>query len=165
MAEASRRAARRGPDADRQRAWFLASGVERLPAELAGIADRVTVRFPWGSLLRGALGLDAAVTSSIARLVAPGGRLELTLSVVGRDAAAVTGLAGDPDPGARTRMAVAFGEHRLEFEDIRPLAPGDLATLHSSWARRLRAGADRPAWRVTFTRPASAAARPAAPVG
>jgi hypothetical protein len=28
----------------------------------------------------------------------------------------------------------------------------ELATLHTSWARRLRAGGDRPAWRVTFTR-------------
>ena len=84
MAEASLRVARRrvGLDVEPDRAWFLAAGVERLPEALDCLGDRVTVRFPWGSLLRGALGLDAAVTDSIARLVAPGGRLELTLSVV-----------------------------------------------------------------------------------
>ena len=38
---------------------------------------------------------------------------------------------------------------------IRPLTSKDLATLHSSWSRRLRVGDDRPAWRVTFTRPPS----------
>jgi 16S rRNA (adenine(1408)-N(1))-methyltransferase len=159
MAEASRRAARRRPDATAQRALFLAAGVEGLPSELDGIADRVTVRFPWGSLLRGALGLDAAVTAAIARLVAPGGRLELTISVVGRDADAVTGLDGELDDAARKRLASAFAAHGLELVELRPLAPADLATLHSTWARRLRAGADRPAWRATFDR------RPAGAVG
>jgi hypothetical protein len=152
MVEASRRVARRSPNAVTRRAGFLAAGVERLPPELAGIADRVTARFPWGSLLRGALGLDPSVTGSIARLVAPAGRLELTLSVVGRDAQAVTGLAGDLDPDARMRMLAAFAERGLELDEIRAVTSAELATLHSSWARRLRAGDDRPAWRVTFTR-------------
>jgi len=54
MAEASRRADRRGPS----NALFLAAGVETLPASpLTGSADLVTVMFPWGSLLRGVLGL------------------------------------------------------------------------------------------------------------
>jgi hypothetical protein len=156
MAEASRRAARRDPDPATRRAWFLAVGVERLPPELAGMADRVTVRFPWASLLRGALGLDPDVTGSIARLVAPGGRLELTLSVAGRDAPAVTGLAGDLDATARARMAAAFAAHGLELVAIHPVATADLATLHSTWARRLRAGSERPAWRVAFARPGRA---------
>jgi SAM-dependent methyltransferase len=156
MAEASRRAARRDPDPATRRAWFLAVGVERLPPELAGIADRVTVRFPWASLLRGALGLDPDVTGSIARLVAPGGRLELTLSVAGRDARAVTGLAGAVDAAARARMVAAFAAHGLELVAIHPVTTADLATLHSTWARRLRAGGDRPAWRVAFARPVRA---------
>lgn len=155
MAEASLRVARRrvGMDVEPDRAWFLAAGVERLPEALDSLGDRVTVRFPWGSLLRGALGLDAAVTDSIARLVAPGGRLELTLSVVGRDAPIKTGLAAGPGEAARTSMVTAFADHGLELDEIRELTADDLATLHSAWARRLRAGGDRPAWRVAFTRP------------
>ena len=84
-AEASRRVARRAPSADDRRAWFVAAGVETLPAGLTGLADLVTVHFPWGSLLRGVLGVDSGVAASIARLVAPGGRLEITLSLVARD--------------------------------------------------------------------------------
>jgi len=163
MAEASRRAARREPDLEARRAWFVAAGVERMPPELSGLADRVTVRFPWGSLLRGALGLDAEVTAAIARLVAPGGRLELTLSVVGRDAA-VTGLEGDLDRDAREGMTAAFAAHGLRLVDIRPVTPDDLAELHSTWARRLRAGTDRPAWRATFER-RPVGRRPSGPVG
>ena len=156
MAEASRRAARRDPDPTTRRAWFLAAGVERLPSELAGIADRVTIRLPWASLLRGALGLDPVVTDSIACLVAPGGRLELTLSVARRDAPAVTGLAGDIDAAAWARMTTAFAAHGLELVEMHPVTTAELATLHSTWARRLRAGGDRPVWRVAFARPVKA---------
>ena len=155
MAEVSRHAARRH-DAGARRAWFLAAGVERLPPELAGLADRVTVRFPWGSLLRGALGLDPVVTASIAGLVAPGGRLEITVSVIRRDATAVTGLDGAFDDAARARMATAFAVHGLQLDEARPLTAADLATLHSTWARRLGAGGDRSAWHVSFARPCGA---------
>lgn len=164
MADASRRAARREADVASRRAWFLAAGIERLPAELSDLADRVTVRFPWGSLLRGALGLDPDGTAAIARLVAPGGRLELTVSVVGRDTDAVTGLGGDLDRDARGRMTAAFAACGLELVELRPLTPEDVATLHSTWARRLRAATDRPAWRATFHRP-PAEPRPSGAVG
>jgi len=152
MAEASRRATRRQPSVTVQRAWFVAGGVEDLPAELAGIANRVTVRFPWGSLLRGALGLEPRATEAIARLVGTGGRLELTLSVTGRDGRSVTGLAGDLGPGDLARMATVFGSFGLELDELRPVSRADLIELHSSWARRLRVGLERPAWRATFTR-------------
>ena len=47
--------------------------------------DLVTVTFPWGSLLRGVLGLDGCVLAGIAALPAPGGRLEILASVVPSD--------------------------------------------------------------------------------
>ena len=84
MAERSRRAAAASAKGGHPNAVFLASGVELLPPELDGIADRVTVRFPWGSLLRGAIGADPAVSASIARLVSPVGTLELAVSMTSR---------------------------------------------------------------------------------
>ncbi len=152
MAEASRRVARRASPPGPPRVWFVAAGIDRLPADLDGIADRVTVRFPWGSLLRGALGLDPGTTDSIARLVAPAGRLELTLSVTGRDGRSATGLQAGLGPTDLERMAAAFDGLGLDLVELRPLRPADLDGLHSSWARRLRAGLDRPAWRATFVR-------------
>ncbi len=73
-------------------------GVEQLPAELAGLASLVTVHFPWGSLLRAAVGEDADGAAGIARLVAPGGRLRLLVSAAERDANG--GGVVDLDPGA-----------------------------------------------------------------
>ncbi len=157
MAEASRRAAH--PRDGLRNACFVASGVEQLPGELDGIADRVTVLFPWGSLLGGALGEDAAVAASVARLVKVGGELELTLSLVGRD----RGTRGDGSAfGAAhiDRIRSAFGSLGLDLAGACRLTAADIAGLPSSWARRLAAGdRDRPVWRITLIR------RPARPLG
>lgn len=151
MAEASRRAAAPASRPALPNARFVASGVAELPCELDGIADRVTVRFPWGSLLRGALGHDLAVAASIARLVAGGGRLDLTFSLVERDrsTAGVDGFG----PADLERMVTAFAALGLELVEARRLFPDEVAALRSTWARRLGAGrADRPIWRASFTR-------------
>ena len=150
-AEASRRVARRARSADERRAWFVAAGVEALPAGLTGLADLVTVHFPWGSLLRGVLGVDSGVAASIARLVAPGGRLEITLSLVARDR---HDIAGDAFGAADIeRMTTTFATLGLTRTEARLLSAVEVAAIPSTWARRLRAGdarAARPVWQVTF---------------
>lgn len=178
MAERSRRAAAAAAKGGHPNAVFIASGVELLPAELDGIADRVTVRFPWGSLLRGAIGVDRAVSGSIARLVGPAGTLELALSIVEHDrlgvrdpgtdeppggvALSTTGAATDAafarlgrpfDDGDIERIRSVFGDLGLRLVGVEPMSREAVAACGSSWARRLRVGRDRPAWRVRLTRP------------
>ena len=124
-AEASRRVARRARSADDRRTWFVAAGVEALPAALTGLADLVTVRFPWGSLLRGVLGVDTGVAASIARLVAPGGHLEITLSLVERDR---HDTAGDAFGAADIeRMTASFGALGLILTEARRLSAAEVA--------------------------------------
>ena len=146
MAEASRRAARRPPKGGLPNAVFVAAGVEMLPHELAGRADLVTVRFPWGSLLRGALGLDVPAAAAIARLVAPTGALEMAVSVQDRDAVGPGRSAGPFGDRDIERIRRAYAGLGLELCDVRPLGLEDLTDLHSSWARRLRVDRDRVAW-------------------
>ena len=151
MAEASRRAATPAARPSVPNVLFIATGVDQLPCELDGIADRVTVRFPWGSLLRGALGRDAAVAASIARLVAPGGRLDTTLSIVERDRPAGDG--GALGPADLERMTTSFAALGLELVEVRRLTADDVAAIRSTWAQRLAAGrSDRPVWRASFAR-------------
>ncbi|HEX7471614.1 MAG TPA: class I SAM-dependent methyltransferase [Candidatus Limnocylindrales bacterium] len=194
MGDRSRRAAATPVKGGHPNAVFVASGVELLPAGLDGIADRVTVRFPWGSLLRGAIGVDVAVSASIARLVSPAGTIELALSIVehdrlgARDAAAdaatdaeatteaeaaPASAAAEPGPLPRSsaradpafarlgrpfdegdveRIRAVFGALGLRFVDVEPMTPAAVAGYGSSWARRLRVGRDRPAWRVRLAR-------------
>jgi 16S rRNA (adenine(1408)-N(1))-methyltransferase len=174
LADQSRRAAAAPTKGGHPNAAFIASGVELLPPELDGIADRLTVRFPWGSLLRGAIAVDPVVSASIARLVAPGGSLELAVSIVehdrlgARDAAAkadAVTASGDRDPGAAldrlgrpfdeadlARIEMVFGGLGLGLVDVAPMTREAVAAYGSSWARRLRVGLDRPAWRVRLAR-------------
>jgi 16S rRNA (adenine(1408)-N(1))-methyltransferase len=173
MAERSRRAAAAPAKGGYPNALFVASGVELLPPELDGIADRVTVRFPWGSLLRGAIGVDTAVSGSIARLVGPTGTLELALSIVEHDRLGVRDPGAEGAPDATTDAAFArlgrpfdesdierirsvFGELGLHLAGVEPMDRAAVAAFGSSWARRLRVGRDRPAWRVRLARIASA---------
>jgi 16S rRNA (adenine(1408)-N(1))-methyltransferase len=131
---------------------FVAAGVEMLPHELVGLADLVTVRFPWGSLLRGALGLDASSAAAVARLVAPAGALEMTVSVQDRDAVGLGRPAGPFGDRDIERIRRAYTRLELELCDVRPLGLEDLTDLHSSWARRLRFDRDRCAWSLRLER-------------
>ena len=134
MAEVSRRAARPNRKGGLDNVRFVLAAAEALPPELAGRAALVTVLFPWGSLLRGCLGLDEAVASGLAGLVASGGVLELLLAPADRDR-----LAGVPTTeGAIIDAATrSFASHGLEVVVARAASPAEVAATGSSWARRL----------------------------
>ena len=148
MAEASRRADRRGP----RNAVFLAAGAASLAGTiLAGRVDLVTVTFPWGSLLRGVLGLDPLALAGVAALVAPGGRVEVLASVVPKDQ--VDGIA-TLDPGWEPQICRRWAEVGLDLVSLCPATPAEIAASRSSWARRLGSARDtRPVWRLELCRP------------
>ena len=134
MAEASRRAARSARKGGLDNARFVLAAAESLPPALAGRASLVTVLFPWGSLLRGCLGLDDAVACGVAGLVAPGGVLELLLAPAERDRLA--GIPTSPD-AIINAAAGAFARHGLDVLVARVATPAEIAATGSSWARRL----------------------------
>ena len=148
MAESSRRAARRGPT----NAVFLGTGAEALAeGVLVARADLVTVTFPWGSLLRGVLGLDEAALAGVAAVVAPGGRVEVLASVVPSDR--VEGLA-TLDACHEPAVRRAWARSGLHLVAMRPATPAEIDRSGSTWARRLRADRDaRPVWRLDLCRP------------
>ena len=151
MAEASRRAARPARKGGLPNALFVAGAAETPPAELCGIADTVTVWFPWGSLLRGVLGLDDAAVGGLAALVRPeGGRVEALVSVTAHDR--LDGLASLDGP-AIGRLAAAHGRFGLALVSVAPATAEEVRASRSSWGRRLlAAGSDRPVWRLSLRR-------------
>jgi 16S rRNA (adenine(1408)-N(1))-methyltransferase len=140
MAEASRRASGPARKGGLENAQFVLAAAETPPAPLHGVADLVTVRFPWGSLLRGVVGNDAAVAAGVASLVAAAGTLDIMLAPSGRD-----GLAGvpvDPD-GLADAVTRAFSPHGLRLTACSAATSEEIRATHSSWARRLGAERER----------------------
>jgi hypothetical protein len=122
---------RRAPE----NALFLVTNVLALPEELTRIATRLTINFPWGSLLTGLLD-DPAFCARLARLARPGAMLEV---VVNGGALAEAGW--ELEAGvARIRSNLRAAGFALQA----PLVWGS-AELHAyptTWARRLAFGRD-----------------------
>jgi 16S rRNA (adenine(1408)-N(1))-methyltransferase len=152
MAQASRRAAASPRRGGLPNALFVVAAAEALPAELDGLADAVTVHFPWGSLLRGLLGADPAVMAGLTRVMRPGATLSLLLSSTDRDRGA--GVAPLEEPAVRA-LATDYAGWGLAVTGARPATAADVAAAHSTWGKRLGAGARRPAWllRARLDRP------------
>jgi 16S rRNA (adenine(1408)-N(1))-methyltransferase len=156
MTDASRRAARRGPT----NALFFAAGAEELHATpLAERAGLVTISFPWGSLLRGVLGLDPAVLAGVAALPCNDTTVEVLASVVPDDhVAGLDRLDATLEPSIR----VAWQAAGLELCSMRRATAAEIEASGSSWARRLRtaqrasghpaAEEVRPVWRLVGRR-------------
>jgi 16S rRNA (adenine(1408)-N(1))-methyltransferase len=143
MAAASRRAARRPERGGLPNALFVVAAAEALPPELDGLADRVTVHFPWGSLLRGLLAADPQVMAGLVRVMRHGATLSLLVSSTARDRGAGV---GPVDERALAALAVDYGLHGLAVTGVRPATPADVAAARSTWGKRLGAGTRRPAW-------------------
>jgi 16S rRNA (adenine(1408)-N(1))-methyltransferase len=111
---------------------------------LHGLADSMTVHFPWASLLRGVLGHDDAVLAGLAQMLAPGAEATALVSVLPRD-----GVPAVPAAGA---LARDFARHGLELAALRPATAAEIAASGSSWAKRLRAGRERPVTLLRFRR-------------
>ena len=111
---------------------FVVARLEDSPCELDGAADRITVTFPWGSLLRGLVHADPAVLRPLARMARPGAQVEVLLSVEDRDAASGVATA-DVDRVARRRAE--FLDAGLALAGVRAAVTSDLAG--TTWGKRL----------------------------
>ena len=105
----------------------------------------MTINFPWASLLRGVLGHDDVVLAGVARLLASGASASALVSVLPRD-----GVPAIPEAAV---LARAYERHGLHLAAARPATAAEVAASGSSWAKRLRAGRERPVTLLRFTRP------------
>jgi 16S rRNA (adenine(1408)-N(1))-methyltransferase len=133
-------------------ALYIHAIAEVLPYELNRIANRVTVHFPWGSLLSALVQPDLTVLRGIRRICVEGATLEITL---GYD------LSAEPGEMQRLklpRLTPEYLEGRLRdayqragFCDFcwEKLDKASLKALSTSWAKRLAYGKDRVFYRIT----------------
>ena len=124
------------------------AAAETPPPELIGLADEVRILFPWGSLLRGVLGVDERVARGIASLARSGGRVSAIVSVTTRDG--LDGIAS-LEPYELGGIAEAARRTGLRMTGTRQLDAEAVRATRSTWGRRLLSGAaTRSIWRLEF---------------
>lgn len=140
MAESANRAIRR----KLANLVYVQAAVERLPAALSGQADRITVNFPWGSLLRALAVPEVPMLAAIAALGRAGAAVTLLVNMSTFDDAGYCAKLGLPCPPVfadeqRTRSA-------YEHAGLRVLkVKGDAQELphRTTWGQRLTKGTQR----------------------
>ncbi len=143
LVDVSRR--RRPRDLLESNVCFVLGSWQDLPGELSGVAARVTVLFPWGSLLQAAAIADDTFVDAIRGIAAPGAQLELVTAIDAvTDAGELRrlGLDGVEPEG----IAEAWRSRGLAVEQAQLAASHPYQT---TWWRRIR---HRPGRVATLTR-------------
>jgi len=117
-------------------ALYLIANALALPSELDGLASRLAINFPWGSLLAGLLDLGSGLPRRLTALVREGAVVELRLNA---GALAEAGYALD-EGGRLVRRALSTAGFAVSPAE--PLGPAELRALPTTWAHRLAFGRD-----------------------
>lgn len=122
---------------------YVIANVEQLPAELHGLANAISINFPWGSLLDGLVLGDAHVLANIASVAAPGATLEMYINYavfsdpVPLDVAELPEMTIDYiDTTLQPRYAAAG----MIMSERRYLGPEAMKAIPSTWSCRLAFG-------------------------
>jgi len=142
-----RQASRAAPD----NARFVVADALALPAELNGLANRIAVNFPWGSLLRGLLDGDSGLLAGLRAVAVRPAALDVRLN-----AGALAEAGWCLETGAE-HMVTVLRDAGLAVGTPRVLRPADLRTLPTTWSKRLAFGRDPRAVAIEATIPASIA--------
>jgi len=145
---------------------YVRAAVEDLPPALAGVADRLSVVLPWGSLLAAVAHPSVDVLQGIRGLCQPDAVLTIVIGLDRvRDQAELRrlGLTSLLDASLASRLAEGYARAGFRFGSVRPVAPDELTAWPSSWVRRLSHARGRTLLQVTATgvgiRPAPSAWR------
>lgn len=152
MAAVSHKTGRKPAKGGLGNALLVAAALESLPPELAGTADRVTVLFPWGSLLRAVVLPDVGLLANVRGLCRPGAVLEVVLGYdCERERAEVDRLAL-PELTERhfaRELPSRYRDAGFRVHHVDALTRDYLRALPSTWAKRLAFGRPRQVWRIT----------------
>ncbi len=127
-------------------AMFVQAAVEDLPDEFDGVADEIHIHFPWGSLLQAVATADKHILSSLHRIAAPDGLLEVVIGIdPDRDRSEIERL-GVPALSDEYIKSLLIPEYdRMGFRAIEhgTLGPDEWSGLETSWAKKLSGSPDR----------------------
>jgi 16S rRNA (adenine(1408)-N(1))-methyltransferase len=123
MADASRRAAAKPARGGVSNALFVHASLEDLPCDLAAVADRLTVNYPWSSLLRAVARPDIGLLSKIAALAKTKATLDVLVNLhpfADPQYAARLGLAGAALVCDRARLREGYALAGFSIVSVGP---------------------------------------------
>jgi 16S rRNA (adenine(1408)-N(1))-methyltransferase len=115
---------------------FVIANAYTLPPELFGLATRLTINFPWGSLLAGLVAGDRSLLSGIRALVQPGATVDVALNGGALAEAGSTLEEGAP------LVRVALEQAGFVVQPPVVMDAAALRAWPSTWAHRLAFGRD-----------------------
>ena len=128
-----RKASRKAPP----NALYVIANALALPGELEGMASKVTINFPWGTLLTGLLDREPTLLEGLLVIARPGAELEIRLNAEALREAGYTLESG----GARVRRALDDAGFDVVGDPLWLDARG-LRRCPTTWAKRLAYGRD-----------------------
>jgi 16S rRNA (adenine(1408)-N(1))-methyltransferase len=134
--------------------YVIANALALPKEELDGMSSKVTINFPWGSLLKGLLDGEPMLLEGLLAISGPGAVLEVRLNAGALAEAGYTLETG----GARIRRALHEGGFEVAGELLR-LDARELWRCPTTWAKRLAYGRDPRAGCLRAMLTADAAAR------
>ena len=143
LIEASRKASRSQKRGGTSNALFLLSSIEALPTDFFGIADAITINYPWGSLLKAVTDPDVAILQKIARIAKRGAPLRILLNWSVFENASYCerlGLSALTLHDVETRLKAQYDEAGLEIKSHGLIDSNPVAT---TWGQKLVKGSDR----------------------
>ena len=149
--EYSRKSERKPERGGVPNALFILASVERLPVELDGIADLVTVHLPWGSLLSGIVHADISALSNIAATAKPGSVLDVLIGYSRKYEAHEMRRRKLPELTLSLideHIAPGFLEAGLRITSRSILSNQELKQIPLTWGRRLAHGRERETFRI-----------------
>jgi len=117
-------------------ALYVIANALALPGELDGMASKLTINFPWGSLLTGLLNGNPMLLEGLLAVARPGAELEIRLNAGALSDAGYTLESG----AARVRQALQSGG--FDVGDLVRLYARELRQCRTTWAKRLAYGRD-----------------------
>jgi 16S rRNA (adenine(1408)-N(1))-methyltransferase len=115
---------------------FVIANALALPTELYGLADYITINFPWGSLLEGLLTPDSALLDGLLSISRPQAEIDIRLN-----GGALAELGYSLEEGTN-RVQDVLAVNGFRAEPALTLTAHDLKAYPTTWAKRLVFGRD-----------------------
>ncbi|MDR1628812.1 MAG: class I SAM-dependent methyltransferase [Oscillospiraceae bacterium] len=144
--KAAKLARKTGPD----NLLFVVCAIESPPMELLGLADRVSVILPWGSLRDGVVKVDSLVLGNLRKLGKPGATLEILVGYDGRNEPFEMEKRSLPalSCGYFASLTPQYRHAGIEILRVRAVKNEELKQMESDWAKKLAYGGERTLYRL-----------------